>query len=87
MTFRGFDDAGNGTITVDHGGGVQTKYLHMYESGLLANVGDKVTAGQQIAATGSSGQSTGCHLHFMVIVDGETVDPEAYLAQVGITLG
>lgn len=87
VTFRGFDDAGNGTITVDHGGGVQTKYLHMYESGLLANVGDKVTAGQQIAATGSSGQSTGCHLHFMVIVDGETVDPEAYLAEVGITLG
>jgi len=87
VSSRGFDSAGNGTITVDHGGGVQTKYLHMYDSGMLVNVGDKVTAGQQIAKTGSSGQSTGCHLHFMVISNGETVDPAAYMAEVGITLG
>lgn len=87
VSFRGFDSGGNGTVTVDHGGGVQTKYLHMFDSGMLVNVGDKVTAGQQIAKTGTSGQSTGCHLHFMVIVNGETVDPAAYMAEVGITLG
>jgi hypothetical protein len=87
VSFRGFDSGGNGTITIDHGGGVQTKYLHMFDSGMLVNVGDKVTAGQQIAKTGTSGQSTGCHLHFMVVVNGETVDPAAYMAQVGITLG
>ena len=87
VSSRGFDSGGNGTITVDHGGGVQTKYLHMYDSGMLVNVGDKVIAGQQIARTGSSGQSTGCHLHFMVIINGETVDPAAYMTEVGITLG
>lgn len=87
VTSRGFDGAGNGTITVDHGGGVQTKYLHMYDSGMLVQVGDKVTAGQQIARVGSSGESTGCHLHFTVVVNGETVDPVPFMAAVGITLG
>ncbi|WP_371031299.1 M23 family metallopeptidase [Pseudoclavibacter sp. JSM 162008] len=87
VTFRGFDSGGNGTITLDHGGGITTKYLHSFESGLLVNVGDTVKAGQQIAMTGTSGQSTGCHLHFMVLIGDETVDPEPFLAQVGITLG
>ncbi|GAB3306079.1 M23 family metallopeptidase [Pseudoclavibacter terrae] len=87
VTFRGFDSGGNGTITLDHGEGITTKYLHSFESGLLVNVGDTVQAGQQIAMTGTSGQSTGCHLHFMVLINDETVDPEPFLAQVGITLG
>lgn len=87
VTFRGFDTVGNGTITIDHGGGVQTSYLHMFENGLLVNVGDQVKAGDHIARTGTSGRSTGCHLHFEVIVDGEQVDPVPYMAAVGITLG
>lgn len=87
VTFRGFDGVGNGTITIDHGGGVQTSYLHMYESGLLVNVGDQVKAGDHIARTGNSGRSKGCHLHFEVIVDGSHVDPVPYMANVGITLG
>lgn len=87
VTFRGFDTVGNGTITIDHGGGVQTSYLHMYENGLLVNVGDQVKAGDHIARTGSSGRSTGCHLHFEVIVDGTQVDPVPYMTGVGITLG
>jgi len=87
VTKRGFDSGGNGTITIDHGGGVQTSYLHMYDSGMLVDVGDQVSAGQQIARTGSSGNSTGCHLHFMVIVNGSPVDPVPFMAAVGVNLG
>lgn len=84
---RGFDTGGNGYLTIDHGGGIQTQYLHMYDSGMFVNVGDKVKGGQQIAEEGSSGQSTGCHLHFEVLVNGENVDPETFMSGVGITLG
>ncbi|MFC3690454.1 M23 family metallopeptidase [Aquipuribacter hungaricus] len=87
VTVRTFDRAGNGTITVDHGGGVQTTYLHMYDNGMLVRVGDQVQAGQQIARTGSSGQSTGCHLHFGVIVNGTPTDPVPFMAAVSAPLG
>ncbi|WP_144797877.1 M23 family metallopeptidase [Microbacterium paludicola] len=77
----------NGTIIVDHGGGVTTVYLHMWADGILVKEGDKVTGGQQIGKVGNSGQSYGCHLHFEVHVSGEAVDPEPFMAEVGITLG
>ncbi|WP_286219568.1 M23 family metallopeptidase [Paraoerskovia sediminicola] len=86
VTFTGADQSGNGTITVDHGGGVLTSYLHMYPSGILVRAGDHVTAGQQIARTGSSGQSTDCHLHFKVEINGTPTDPEPFMAEVGISL-
>ncbi|MGL5866083.1 MAG: M23 family metallopeptidase, partial [Dermatophilaceae bacterium] len=73
-------------IEVDHGGGITTRYGHMYDDGLLARVGDQVSAGQQIAEIGNTGNSTGCHLHFEVLVNGQQVDPEAFLGQVGITI-
>lgn len=79
------DSGGGWRIEVDHGGGVTTWYVHMYANGILVDVGDKVKAGQQIARTGSSGFSTGCHLHFEVQVNGEKVDPISFLAEVGIT--
>ena len=87
VTFTGFDSAGNGTITVDHGGGVQTSYLHEYASGILVREGDTVSAGQQIGRVGSSGKSDGCHLHFMVVINGSPTDPVPFMAAVGIQLG
>ena len=73
-------------IEIDHGSGVHTRYGHMFNDGVIAKVGDHVTAGQQIAKVGTTGTSTGCHLHFEVLVDGQQVDPEAFLAQVGVTI-
>lgn len=64
-------------ICIDHGGGVVTVYMH--NSALLVSVGETVVAGQQIAQAGSTGYSTGPHLHFGVRVDGTYVDPLAYL--------
>ncbi|PPG43741.1 M23 family metallopeptidase [Pseudoclavibacter sp. RFBA6] len=86
VTFAGFDSAGNGTIKLDHGGGIGTNYLHMYESGILVREGDTVNAGQQIARVGNTGQSTGCHLHFAVVQNGELIDPAPFMAQFGISL-
>lgn len=83
----GIGYGGNGTIVVDHGGGVQTVYLHMYQSGILARDGQKVTAGQQIGLVGSSGDSTGCHLHFQVMINDAPTDPVPFMQAVGVNLG
>ena len=79
------DQYGGWTLDVDHDG-VITRYKHMYVSGVLVAVGDQVEAGQQIARTGNSGWSTGCHLHFEIHVDGLPVNPREFLAELGITL-
>lgn len=63
-------------VCIDHGGGVVTVYMH--NSQLLVSVGETVTAGQQIAAAGSTGISNGPHCHFGVRVDGTYVDPMGY---------
>ena len=64
-------------VMINHGDGLITIYMHA--SKLYVNKGDIVTKGQQIAAVGSTGNSTGPHLHFSVRVNGEYVDPWKYL--------
>ncbi|MDO5645929.1 MAG: M23 family metallopeptidase [Dermabacter sp.] len=86
VTRSEFDSAGNGIIVIDHGDGIETAYLHMYENGILKREGDKVNAGDQIGLVGSSGNSTGCHLHYEVRVNGSPTDPVPYMEHVGITL-
>lgn len=67
------------TVIIDHGGGVWTLYGHIREGGLRVSAGDQVSRGQVIAESGSTGRSTGPHLHFEVRVDGKTVNPMPYL--------
>ncbi len=64
-------------ITINHGGGYVTLYAH--NSKLLVKSGDKVTRGQVIAKCGSTGNSTGPHIHFEVQVNGGLVNPLSYL--------
>jgi murein DD-endopeptidase MepM/ murein hydrolase activator NlpD len=66
------------TVEVDHGNGLSTRYAHA--SRLKVKVGDIVAPGDPIAAVGSSGRSTGPHLHFEVLRHGAATDPRRYLA-------
>ncbi|RMH05151.1 MAG: M23 family metallopeptidase [Nitrospirae bacterium] len=62
-------------VTINHGDGWETRYLHLKRSSLSVKVGDAVRAGQKIAQAGSSGNSTDAHLHFEVRRNGGVVDP------------
>jgi murein DD-endopeptidase MepM/ murein hydrolase activator NlpD len=67
---------------IDHGDGVQTLYAH--NSKILVKDGDYVTAGEGISLSGSTGNSTGPHLHFEIRVNGKTVDPQSYLPKIRV---
>lgn len=64
-------------VMIDHGDGLYTIYMHA--SKLYAKKGDTVTAGTRIAAVGSTGYSTGPHLHFGVRLNGDWVNPQSYI--------
>jgi murein DD-endopeptidase MepM/ murein hydrolase activator NlpD len=64
-------------VIVAHGGGIMTLYAHLYETDV--NVGDRVARGQRIGLEGSSGLSTGPHLHFELRVNGQFTNPMPYL--------
>lgn len=64
-------------VIIDHGNGMQTLYAH--NSQLIAHVGDYVAQGDLIALSGSTGNSTGPHVHFEVRINGCTVDPTFYV--------
>lgn len=66
------------TVEIDHGKGLVTRYGHA--SRVLVRVGDILLPGQPIALVGSSGRSTGAHLHFEILRDGTQVPPRPYLA-------
>ncbi|WP_172512744.1 M23 family metallopeptidase [Glutamicibacter mishrai] len=68
-------------VTIDHGNRVQTGYSH--NSLLLVSVGEFVVQGQVIALSGTTGNSTGCHVHFEVIVNGQWQNPSNYLPMAG----
>ena len=74
-------------VLIDHGGGVQTGYAHIMNGGILVGVGQSVGPGTNIARVGTTGSSTGCHLHFEVRVGGVQTDAQVYLSQQGIKLG
>lgn len=64
-------------VIIDHGGGIATLYGH--NSKLLVSAGQSVSRGQVIAKIGSTGNSTGPHLHFEVLINGSTTNPAPYI--------
>ncbi len=64
-------------VDIDHGRGILTRYAHL--SRIAVAVGDEVEAGQRIGAMGSTGRSTGTHLHYEIRIDGRPVDPRPFL--------
>jgi murein DD-endopeptidase MepM/ murein hydrolase activator NlpD len=79
VTFAG-DRAGYGwTVEINHGNGMSTRYCHNEK--LLVKQGDMVRKGQEISLMGSTGHSTGPHLHFEVLKDGAQVDPLRFIGE------
>lgn len=64
-------------VEIDHGNGLSTRYGHLSEIGV--KVGDLIKIGQVIGAVGSTGRSTGPHLHYETRIDGDAVDPQKFL--------
>ncbi|MBW9216433.1 peptidoglycan DD-metalloendopeptidase family protein [Mumia sp. zg.B53] len=73
----GYDPAYGNRVVVEHGGGLSTTYNHLIRPGTAA--GTSVEAGTVVGSVGSTGFSTGCHLHFMVVDEGHPVDPTSML--------
>jgi murein DD-endopeptidase MepM/ murein hydrolase activator NlpD len=64
-------------VEIDHGNGLSTRYGHLSE--INVKVGDQIKIGQVIGEVGSTGRSTGPHLHYETRIDGEAVDPQKFL--------
>lgn len=77
ITFSGTRSGYGTLVEINHGSGYVTRYGHNREN--LVQVGDLVKKGQKIALMGSSGRSTGPHVHFEVFKHGRTVDPAKYI--------
>ena len=77
VSYVGYFGGGGNTVIIDHGDGLSTLYMHL--SSFAVGQGENVSAGDTIAYAGSTGISTGPHLHFAVRVSGSYVDPGGYL--------
>lgn len=77
VIIAGYSSSAGNWVVIDHGNGLTTKYMH--HSALYVVAGQYVEKGQQIGAVGSTGQSTGPHLHFQVEEYGVAVSPDKYL--------
>jgi len=86
ISIAGRDGGYGNMVEIDHGNGLSTRYGHL--SQIDVKVGDQIKIGQVIGAVGSTGRSTGPHLHYETRIDGEAVDPQKFLrAGVRLTAG
>jgi len=74
------------TVRIDHGDGVETLYGHMQWDSLRVAVGQHIDVGAALGAEGSTGHSTGCHLHYEVRRHGVAIDPQPFMAVLGLPL-
>ncbi|MDF2935104.1 MAG: hypothetical protein K0Q90_477 [Paenibacillaceae bacterium] len=77
VSSTGYDSYHGNNIVIDHGSGLKTWYMHLSKIGV--EKGEEITKGQEIGLVGSTGRSTGPHLHYEVLKDNKSVDPNTYL--------
>ena len=77
VSFTGVRTGYGNTIEVDHGGGFKTRYAHL--SAISVKVGQHLALGERIGAMGSTGRSTGPHLHYEVWVSGRAENPDRFV--------
>ena len=84
VTIAGWNGGYGKMVEVDHGNGFATRYAHL--SAIDVEVGQSIRIGQVVGKVGSTGRSTGPHLHYETRVDGDAVDPQKFL-RAGVRLG
>jgi len=87
VTYAGPNGTYGNFVQISNGDGVATGYAHIRSGGIFVSNGQRVSAGQNIASVGSTGASTGCHLHFEVRANGSLINPQPFMADRGVPLG
>lgn len=77
VAFAGWHDSYGRLVEIEHEFGISTRYAHLNQ--ISVRQGQRVQAGQRVGGIGSTGRSTGPHLHYEVLVDGRQVDPQPFL--------
>src|SRR3569623_2102166 len=77
VSFTGVRSGYSNTVEIDHGRGFKTRYAHL--AGIAVGVGQHVGLGQRVGAMGSTGRSTGTHLHYEIWQNGRVQDPTRFL--------
>ncbi len=77
VSYTGWRNGYGLTVEIDHGNGLKTRYAH--NSKIFVTIGDVVNAGEKLAKTGTTGRSTGTHLHFEIIKNGKFQNPLEYV--------
>lgn len=80
--YQGYGNA----VRIDHGDGLFTLYGHMQWNSLRVRPGEDIVAGTPLGAEGNTGKSFGCHLHYEVRQDGAPIDPQPFMAGLGLPL-
>ena len=84
VTYAGWNGSFGNFVQIDHGGGITSNYGHIVSGGILVGYGQFVSPGQVIAHVGTTGNSTGCHLHFELRELGSAFDPLPFLRDRGV---
>jgi murein DD-endopeptidase MepM/ murein hydrolase activator NlpD len=87
VVYAGWNGGYGNFILINHGDGISTGYAHIATGKTFVRYGEQVSTGTHIANVGSTGASTGCHLHFEVRDGGKAINPVPYMRGKGITLG
>ena len=87
IVYAGWNGSYGNFILINHGGGITTGYAHIATGKTFVKFGEHVSTGTHIANVGTTGGSTGCHLHFEVRDGGRATNPVTFMRSMGITLG
>jgi murein DD-endopeptidase MepM/ murein hydrolase activator NlpD len=87
IVYAGWNGSYGNFILINHGGGITTGYAHIATGKTFVKFGEYVSTGTHIANVGTTGGSTGCHLHFEVRDGGRAINPVTFMRSMGITLG
>jgi murein DD-endopeptidase MepM/ murein hydrolase activator NlpD len=87
VTYAGWNGGYGNFVLIEHGNGIASAYGHIVSGGILVRQGQWVSAGAHVAEVGTTGSSTGCHLHFEIRQNGVAINPVKFMAARGVRIG